>query len=367
MVAVAATLVAVRDSRDATPAPPAPATNSAATAVPRYYVQLGAYSGVPGSQRDAIVGDSRTGKVLATVKPSAGLTFAGVSGAADDRTFVLDAASDAEAAPAHGTHTWYRLRLAPGTARPATVTKLPIAQPGDSDQIDGLALSPDAGTLAILYQTGVLRGSFGPFILRTFSLRTGKPVHNWTAPRGKVNVDGGGDVDNTVDLTWTADGTTLAFVFPPFSWPDYERTLRVADQGTSLLGDSHSVLAIPGNQDNCTSLLLASDGRTMICGTVGNGARGCRQQEPQFDQYSTATGKLTRVLYRFHGTCQSADAELAWMGSGGTAIGVIEALRYGDNRITTDYTVGVLTPGKFTPLHVPVPTGYGFKTGDLAF
>ena len=372
VIAVAVTLVAVRDNRGPSPAPPAPAANPPAAGIPRYYVQLDAYNGTtPGYQRDAIVGDSHTGKVLASVKPPAGLTFAGVAGGADDRTFALDATPVMTSAharyAARGGHTWYLLRIAPGTSRPATLTRLPIAGPADSDQIDGLALSLDAGLLAVLYQTGVLGGSNGPFTLRTFSLRTGKALRTWTAPPGKTYVYGAGDKDNELNLTWAADGRTLAFMFPPFVWPDYERMLNVTRKGTSLLADSRPVLAIPGNQRNCASLLLAPDGRTMVCGTVGNAARGCRQQEPEYDQYSTATGKLTRVLYRYQGTCQSATAEVVWAGADGTAIGVIEADHYRKNRVSIDYEVGLLTPGKFTPLHVPVPAGSGFTTGELAF
>ncbi len=192
-------------------------------------------------------------------------------------------------------------------------------------------------------------------------------MRTWTAPAGKVYVSGGDDMDNELDLTWTADGQTLAFMFPPFVWPDYERTLNVTRKGASLLADSRPVLAIPGNQRNCASLLPALDGRTMVCGTVGNATRGCRQQEPEYDQYSTATGKLTRVLYRYQGTCQSATAQVVWTGADGTAIGVIETLNPGKTQVAIDYKVGLLTPGKFTPLHVPVPAGYGFTTGELAF
>ena len=56
-----------------------------------------------------------------------------------------------------------------------------------------------------------------------------------------------------------------------------------------------------------------------------------------------------------------------WAGVGGTAIGVIAADHSTRQRTTIDYQVGLLTPGKFTPLHVPVPAGYGFTTGGLAF
>ena len=376
VIAVAVTLAAVRDGRSASPAPSAPVGNSAATTIPRYYVQLAAYTlGSGGYQRAAIVGDGRTGKVLATVKPPAHLAFAGVIGAADDRTFVIDAISATEVTQLNhipqGTRSWYLLRLAPGTSHLVTLTRLSIAALAYSAQVDGLAISPDAGTLAIFYQPAVRSGPPGPYTLRTFSLITGKTLRTWTAPAsqaafGAMSVAG---ADNEAGLTWTADGRTLAFVFPPYGWPDYERTLNVTGKGANLLADSRSVLAIPGDQHNCVSLLLSSNGRTMVCGTSVDGPGACRQQEPEFDLYSTATGQLTRVLYRYHqGTCTSAYADLVWAGVGGTAIAVIQADHYqSKQRTTIDDTVGLLTPGKFTPLRVPVPAGYGAGTGTLAF
>ena len=56
-----------------------------------------------------------------------------------------------------------------------------------------------------------------------------------------------------------------------------------------------------------------------------------------------------------------------WTGVGGTAIGVIQADHSTKQRTTIDYMVGVLTPGKFMPLHVPWPVGRGFYQGTLAF
>jgi hypothetical protein len=106
--------------------------------------------------------------------------------------------------------------------------------------------------------------------------------------------------------------------------------------------------------------MLSSDGRTMVCGAVAG-----LPERPEFDLYSTATGKLTRVLYRCPGSCQGKVAELAWTGVGGTAIGVIEAMAKG--QMTIDYTVGLLTPGKFTPLPVRVPAAQGFSAAGLAF
>jgi DNA-directed RNA polymerase specialized sigma24 family protein len=57
--------------------------------------------------------------------------------------------------------------------------------------------------------------------------------------------------------------------------------------------------------------------------------------------------------------------ETAWTGAGGTAIGVIEAMA--KRQMTIDYTVGLLTPGKFTPLPIRVPAAQGFSAAGLAF
>ena len=158
VIAVAVTLVAVRDDRGASPAPTAPAANAAVVSAPRYYVQLADWNPARGGYQAAIVGDSHTGKALATVNTPAHSEFAGVTGAGDDRTFVIDATPATEPTqPNHGpqpAHTWYLLRIAPGTQHPAELTKLPIALPVNSAGVVGLALSPDAGTLAVLSQPG---------------------------------------------------------------------------------------------------------------------------------------------------------------------------------------------------------------------
>ena len=96
VIAVAATLVTVRGVQTADPSSPAPATSPSvdvSSAMPAYYVQLGAFKTGTVGHPDAVVADDRTGRVLATVKAPAGLVFEGVAGTVDDRTFVLNAVS----------------------------------------------------------------------------------------------------------------------------------------------------------------------------------------------------------------------------------------------------------------------------------
>jgi hypothetical protein len=375
VIAVAATLVAVRDVHTAAPSSPAPIANSsvdASSAIPSYYVELGAFTMGAAGHPDAIVADDRTGKAVATVKAPAGLVFDGVAGTTDDRTFVLDAVSAttvfASNTPPAGRHTWFLLRIAPGSSDPATLTRLPVTAVLDSDQIDGLALAPDASTLAVLYRTDVALGSAGPFRMQTFSLSTGRALRTWTAPaNGEPSAvstppeDGGG-------LTWTPNGKTLAFMWWGPTWHSYLRTLNVARKSGSLLAASRTIFSNQGNQDDCNTVLLASSGRTLFCGTVGNALAGCRAQEPQFKLYSAVTGRLARILYTYPGNCQNAVISPLWAGAEDTMIGLLQITddtKSGPGRNT--FTVGVFSPGKFTPLRMPESLSNAPSLGDLAF
>jgi hypothetical protein len=368
-VALAIALVVARQVRDEpSPAPPKPAASSlpAAAGVPGYFAAVLTAGSV-------VVGNARTGTLVTILSPPAGDTFVGVTAAADDRTFVLDTQDRQKA------HAWYLLRVTPGTANPARLTRLPVGPLPSSVQIQGLALSPDAGTLAVLYQNlpKTISGSPGPYTLRAYSLVTGQALRTWTTPDTTKNwAITTPNPDNAADLTWLADGRTLAFRFPADTWPDDERTLSVTGKGTSLLAGSRPVLAVPGNDHGCTSVLLAANGQTTICGTAANSVRGCQQLEPEFDLYPVATGKLTSVLYRYRGTCQAANGILLWARSGSSAIAALEIIdetaagekgAAGPAATTVHFTVGLLTPGTFTPLHVVVPVRFGYLPGTIAF
>jgi hypothetical protein len=88
VIALAISLMAVRDipnRRAVPPAGPAPAAD-----VPPYNVALQQTGKSLSSPEGLVVGDTFTGARLATIPPPRGSTFAGVTGAADDRTFVVD-------------------------------------------------------------------------------------------------------------------------------------------------------------------------------------------------------------------------------------------------------------------------------------
>ena len=336
VIAVATTLVMVRDASGPRPASPAPAPAPAPVpsgAVPRYYVAV-----QPGASDDSdldgadevnpvVVGDARTGKSLATLEPPQGGTFDGVTGAADDQTFVLDVRSvPAVTGSQHVSYTWYLLRITPGAADPVRLTRLPITDRFEDAVIHGLALSPDGRTLAVMFTPNIADGGTpGPTTLRTYSVATGKPLRTWTGtqPDGLVCFT----CANTVDLRWLANGHTLAFSYQEAVLPQAVRTLDLTSPGDSLDADSRAVFPITAaDQSDCLNPLLSPDGHTVLCGTTGaaNGRDGCASLGAQFDADSTATGKLDRVLYRYRGSCGYASSSFVWAGSDTVAIGLLQ-------------------------------------------
>ena len=77
---------------------------------------------------------------------------------------------------------FYLLRIDPGGARPATLTRLGIAAQPSTAFVDGFALSPDGRTLAVLEwrqePDQIDKGT--PATLTLYSVATGKALHTWT-------------------------------------------------------------------------------------------------------------------------------------------------------------------------------------------
>lgn len=360
VVALAITLASVRQAtHDSGVSGLAQVTPASAAAIPRYSVSVRPELLGARSPAAATVTDTRTGAVLASVRPPAHRQFAGVTGAADDRTFVVDT-TPASGTSGRATHVWYLLRIAPGTGHPASLTRLPIADLPVSAQIQGLALSPDARSLAVLLAMPE------NVTLRTYSLATGNALRTWTTRAPRPNAATIPDPENIAALSWVGEHR-LAFRYPGDAWPDHVRMLNTASKRGDLLKASRSVMADPGDQHHCASLLTATDGKTVACGTLGNATGGCVKEEPEFTLWSTATGKVTRVLYRYNGTCQAGFGSVLWAGAHGTMIGVIVAETISGKHAHIKFTAGLISHGKFTPLHVPVSATEAVLPGEFAF
>jgi hypothetical protein len=408
VIAVAATPVAVRNLSGAgadRPVTPAATSTTLPSGVPRYYVALTDISTSKEGAlvRNAFLGDAGTGKRLATFKPPSDVMFTGVAAAADDKTFVLDAVvgpdvgtsgsrakasgslvetspSLVETSPspvemsgsparlslsAPRSHIFYVLRLTPGAAHQAQLSRIPMASSFTDAATWGLAVSPDGRTLAIGFQAGVNDAAhktpIGPLTLRTYSLATGQALHTWTEPTTRSFPYSVIDPDNSVRLSWLDDGHTLAFNDGPLSTHQVIRTLDTNRPGTQLIAGSEPVFTVPGG---CYAPLVTSDGQAVICGTLVE-KHGCVNGVPELTAYSVATGKLERVLYR--GGCSLVPPQAEWAESGTLAIGDILISKAVNPLQPVTNTIGVTTPGKFTSLPVTLKGGSYNSPGAIAF
>lgn len=390
VIAVAAVLVAVK--RPPATGPKASAvpgsSRSAASAssadpeaLPAYFAAISGFESVasvsPGSSGPAknprpdsvVVGDTLTGRRLASVAPPAGGTFVAVTGAADDRTFVLDSVQLTPIIMRTQQPTWQVLTIKPGAAEVTRLTRLSLALPEAADVI-GIALSPDGAKLAVFYEmprTGQAGFPyFGPFTLALYSVPGGALLRSWTGT--DPNHGGfayGSDLTNgSTLLSWTSDGRRLAFDYRSTTAPTsslYLREVNLSSPGADLFADSKVVATIGVSPTTgkgkiwCDSLSIAGDGQTAVCGAemprhpvVGAtldalsqpaDAGGCAAPtdpvNPGLAEISLAGDRLVRVLYETQPKCMGGglSSVLWWSPSGGTVLG---ALSYPDRSMKKD-------------------------------
>jgi hypothetical protein len=369
VLAIGIALVLVRDIPNGRVVPPVSSASSSPSstprptgsdAVPEYYVAL---TGTGNALYAATVGATFTGARVATVNPPAGSTFAGVTGAADDRTFVLDATSCERHAAGSRLcpRTWYLLRLYPGAASPARLTRLRIPATVQGTLVQAMALCPDGSELALALQSGAAES------LTIYSVATGAALRTWTGPAGAIqNPEAQNGLDPNSALFWTKGSAALTF-----RSVQTVRTLETSGQGHDLIADSRLIWSypgtgkVPGYQLTCENTPIAvGDGATLACGATGmpqpvnrvpskcssmwNNAMG-------FLAYSAATGHLTRALYVDQTTCTSeVTAEVLWASpSGGTLIGLLNSAQEANPAGPQWTEAGIVSKGTFRPLTFP--------------
>jgi len=167
-IAVAAALVATRPGGHGRAS-----AQDALRSVPRYYMALVPVSSNEFGAYYAVVRDALTGKTLATIRPPKPyVTFVGVTGAADDRTFVLTAQSTL-AGSLTSRNKFYYVRFNPAD-NAVTLTLLALPGLPFSNYLSGSpALSPDGTRLAVASQEG-------PAQIAVYSLPSGA-VRVWVA------------------------------------------------------------------------------------------------------------------------------------------------------------------------------------------
>jgi len=393
MTAVVAGLVVVRGAVSGPGRAPAPA---AGATVPEYYVTLHQTSVT--SAASLVVGDTRTGRQVAAVPAPAGGTFIGVTGAADDRTFVVDAVHGGMGSGAGNPHyvaaaarprTWYLLRIFPGSARPARLTPLSIPATAEQTVVHGIALSPDGAWLAVALRPDERDDPLGPAELRIYSVATGRVLRSWTAPAHSTVIPYGSiGIDSDTSLTWLDDGHTLALESTSPADNGYATTIRTLDvnrSGTNLIASSRVVWSsdspysygVSGPAPKCLSnglVLLSGDGKTVICArivpTLASGNLPNQRCVPGIlpgavglAEYSVATGRLLRVLATYPSSCATGDLDVypLWASAAGNeVIGYLNTLAHtaSGQEIPGVIRFGVFGAGAFRPLpYPPLPSG----------
>jgi hypothetical protein len=402
VLAIAVSLVLIRgipSGRVAAPTRPAAAVDG----VPAYYAGLAETGAAPTSPEQIVVGQTVTGKRLATVAPPAGTTFAGITGAADDRTFVVDTqpgSLDAESEPWQ-PRTWYLLRIDPGSAKAAQLTPLPIPGTAQGTNVAAIALSPDGTELAVALQPDGLNDPSALTYLRVYSVATGALLHSWFAtaasdPSGQLQVFAGpkyAGPDGNLALAWvgqrglafgysrvmpakTADGSDVSPQKVTLGQIRYI-SLQLKN-GDDIIG-AGKVLAdlAPGPRaapaplacglGTVDAILVTEPGPTLICGAAGGSykrggdAKTLCPPEPGFGlglvEYAAGAGAPSRVLARYTARCAGplVIIQPLWSNPAGTT--QLGLLGLGEDGRTAAVRFGIFSKGKFTALPMPVTAG----------
>jgi hypothetical protein len=353
-IAAAAALVAAPNRGHSQGAPP-----NAAQSVPRYYMALLASNARSFAKTGVFTGgyvvvkDRLTGQTVTTVQPPRPyLTFVAVTGAANDRTFVLTA-HRTTAGWDNQPDTFFLARFNPADD---AVTLTQLALPGLPIANDFLtaALSPDGTKLAVASEIFTAQ-------IKVYSLPSGA-AKTWSLI---VNTQFAfaNDINNL--LSWSRTGT-LAFGWigsiPGNTLGVY--LLNTNGAGGNLLADSRKVFcpvqptrSVPLVFTGTNTAFLTPDGTTVISGVpqpipVGQRPPACPTSRalpptrPELEEFSVSTGQATSVLYA-SGSHGGAMSDVFWSNPSGSALVVERELKL---TLNAPWVFGILTGSTFTPI-----------------
>jgi hypothetical protein len=347
--------------------------------VPPYYVALDSQrppSSHPEPVATATVRDTATGAVLARITPPSPYnSFVALSGAANDRTFVLLAKAPLDPLTGVTPERFYLLRIDPGASSVrgrAVLTALPASDiPGGQgaselplgNEVGSIALSPDGSMLAAILTVmppgkhGVHSTRVQDNYLDVYNLRTGT-TRIWVrklcgrcrlAPLGN-QAGAASDRPGLVNLSWTADGKALAFISGP--GVSQLRLLKLSVDGENVQSAS-TPFAIKAPVSRWTQAVMTPDARTVFLDF--NSTRGFAVSVSLM-RYTAATGKLA-AMNTLPLIQQDRRAD-GYSNSGPLTADTILWTNYdGSKLIVADaqqgHTAGVYSGSSYTPLPWP--------------
>ena len=286
---------------------PAASPQTAPASVPAYYVALitakpqSDVANMLDSSSDtysaAELRSTQTGAVLARITPPEPyVSFTGVTGAADDRTFVLSAQGPAHyPQPPYPAQRFFVLRIDPAARAGArmTLTALPARYVPAGYGIREMALSPDRIRLAAGMGPGL--GYAEELVVFDLAAGTGRAWSTRTCAECAPN--GGGNLwmgVNTDALSWTADSQHVAF-----SWNNTVRLLDTRVAGSDILTDSKTVATWTGGVTGLNQwrgAIITPDGRTVLGIEQLGGMNLKGPIREHLVSWSAATGQQIAVL-----------------------------------------------------------------------
>jgi hypothetical protein len=316
--------------------------------------------------------------VLAKVRAPHPYTFAAITAATDDRSFVLLAVAPLTKAAARSpiafsadyAQRFYFLRIhpnAPTSSARVELTPLPQASIARGLTADAMALSPNGQSLAVIMSDqGRTIGTVTPAQLTIFNLANGAQ-QTWTRDvcyYGKCAPGPIGDKTwfqwpSALTLSWTSDGRSLLFIAGDTG--SQVRLLDTETPGGNLMSDSYA-LPVRTTVRYWTDAVITPNGQSVFIDyTYGAGATGVNLL-----RFSARTGRasvVNNVLTYVGGRPTGYGPNLlAWTNDSGSKIIVVGARRgtaANQAKLPIEQqfyaTAGIYAGGRYTP--IPWPHG----------
>jgi len=321
---------------------------SALHGAPPYFVELPAQALI--YARTATVRSTVTGRVLVTVRPPRPYqVFTWVSGAADDRTFVLaaqrwwntasgQAGTLAQNRDNNARTVFFKLTFDPAT-RTAHLTRLAVPGKIRATDLAGVGISPDGTRLALSFRNSIRIITLATGLTRTWTW----PGHGWVGnfkPDGQI-------------FSWSADGKTLAFQ----QWGGYlDSTVHVRLLDTTAPGNSLTaakVILTFFNKDDVLTIapfntLLTADGSRIVTATGFSPRQDPRLGYQNITEFSVRTGKPVLSQDKFGAL--AGDQIVLWASPDGRALVVSDPRGAKTQDGPRANIFGVLAGNKFTPI-----------------